>query len=229
MYYKVLHDEWKLNVHLSPKGGGLLHNMFLVDYKKYDYVITNIPFSLINDFFKLMIKNKSKYAILCPWLFIGNKFFLRNMINTSFWSASFSTDWLNSNKKVCCRFHTNIDDIYSFTKKNKKLTGKISDFDNIKMKPPIVRTGFHFQDFQCSPEEWEFLQQYAKPGVRSVSCYYLYIPNAPFIKQRIWQLRELPMFIKYLKGNAGYIDDVISTTSKIWEGWRTHNDKRRKN
>ncbi len=223
-YYKVLHNEWKLDVDLAPPGGGLKHNFFSVDYSKYDFVITNIPFSLVNDFFSLMIKNKCKYSILCPWLFIGNKFFLKNMLNSSFWSASFSSDWKNTTKKVCCRFHTNIKDIYIYTKHNKKLTGKISDFDNVKMKSPIVRTGFHFQDFQCKPEEWEFLQQYAKPGVRSVSCYYLYIPNAPFIKQRIWQLSELPTFIKYLKKYAPYIKDVISLTTKMWKEWKEQND-----
>jgi len=219
-YYKLLHDEWGLNVDLAPKGDGLQHNMYKVNYKKYDFVITNIPFSQINEFFDLMLINNCKYSILCPWLFIGNKFFLVNMAQNTFWSASFSTDWKNTKKKVCCRFHTNIADVYKNTKNNKKLTGKISDFDNIKMKWPIIRTGFHFQDFQCKKEEWKYLKKYAKKGVKSVSCYYLYIPNAPFIKQRIWQLNELPSFIAYLKKNASYIKDVIQYTEKIWQGWR---------
>lgn len=193
--------------------------MFNVDYSKYDVVITNPPFSKINDFFKMLLKYKIKYLLICPWLFIGNKFFLTNMLNKNhYWSASFATNWKNSNKKVCCRFHTNISDKFECTKNNGKLTGKISDFNDIKMKGNIVRTCFHFQDFQCTKKEWNYLKKYAKKGVKSVSCYYLYIPTNNFIKQRIWQLRELPSFIKYLKKNAGYISDVIERASKIWSG-----------
>lgn len=116
-YYKILHDEWKLDVSLAPPGNGRRHDMFSVDYKKFDIVITNPPFSKINEFFSLLIENGCKFSILCPWLFIGNKFFLKNMINNSYWSASFSTDWKNSKKHVCCRFHTNISDLYKKTRK----------------------------------------------------------------------------------------------------------------
>jgi hypothetical protein len=173
---------------------------------------------MINDFFEL-IKN-TKWIILCPWLFIGNKYALNNL-QTTFWSSSFSSTWKNQQKKVNIRFHTNIFDAYRNTKTDKKLTGKISDFNDIKMQN-WVRTGFHFQDFQCKPNEWKYLKQYAKPGVRSVSCYYLYIPNAPFIKQRIWQLEELPFFIKYLKTNANYIKDIISYTTIIYKNWQLY-------
>ncbi|MBQ7749348.1 hypothetical protein IJR75_02000 [bacterium] len=40
--------------------------MFNVDYSKYDVVITNPPFSKINDFFKMLLKYKIKYLLICP-------------------------------------------------------------------------------------------------------------------------------------------------------------------
>jgi len=81
------------------------------DYSCYDVVITNHPWSQTKEFFEA-IKGK-KYLIIGNAIAPTSNHFKKW---GKYWSKAFSTDWVNTNKKVNCRFYTNIKNIWKSEK-----------------------------------------------------------------------------------------------------------------
>lgn len=80
-----------------------------VDYTKYDWVITNIPFSKTKEFFNcLHNKNPNiKILLITNWLLPRYKWFATNFIKDFYWEQQ-RLFFPNMNKHVGCLFISNI-------------------------------------------------------------------------------------------------------------------------
>lgn len=103
-------DSTKSKIYLYLKSKGLNVKQaenFEMDYSKFDVVITNHPWSKTKKFFEA-IQGK-KYLIIGNAIAPTSNHFKKW---GKYWSKSISTDWLNTPKKVHCRFYSNIKNVW---------------------------------------------------------------------------------------------------------------------
>lgn len=80
---------------------------FNIDYSNYDVVITNHPWSKTKKFFEAI--SGKKYLIIGNAIAPTSSHFKKW---GKYWSKAFSTDWVNTSKKVNCRFYSNIKNVW---------------------------------------------------------------------------------------------------------------------
>lgn len=120
--YQYLKDNG-IKVDLAPSGERLKHNAYFVDYAKYDWVITNPPFSQLKKFMSYLTPN-NKWLLIAP-TYLPHYAFFRPFLKASHWTKAFGTNqWKNSNKNIPIRFMSNVKINYGKELKRKKIKVK---------------------------------------------------------------------------------------------------------